>query len=269
MPTANHGLDAPQQLGRFVLRWFIGWWNTIHLGAVILALGLSPSSYGAANRQVFARHIVGSTLPVLAGFTVVWALIGVVVIRIVVVTAISYGLSQYAVEMVVRVLVMELIPMATALFVALRFSIPESEEISNLRAYGVLGAGEGRGRDSGGLQREVLPRVAASVFSVCLLAALACVVTLALAYLSVYGFNPWGFEAYTRIVGRIFGPAVALIFAMKVLFLALAVSLIPAASALFGIVRAHARTEAELRGLVRMFVVILLIELVSLVGNYA
>lgn len=266
MPSLDHPLDAPHRFARFALRWFTGWWKTIHLGALILALGLSPSSYAAPNRRAFARHIVGSTLPVLAGFTVVWALIGIVVIRIVVVTSISYGLSQYAVEMVVRVLVMELIPMVTALFVALRFSIPESEHISDLRAYGELGE---RGRGIAGLQREVLPRVAAAVFSVCLLAALACSVTLVLAYLSVYGFNPSGFEAYTRVVGRIFGPAVGLIFAMKVLFLALAVSLIPAASALFGIVRAHARTEAELRGLVRMFVVILGIELLSLVGNYA
>jgi phospholipid/cholesterol/gamma-HCH transport system permease protein len=269
MTTAEHRLDAPRRLGRHALRWLAGWWNTIHLGALILALGLSPSSYSADNRRAFARHIVASTLPVLAGFTVVWALIGVVVIRIVVVTAISYGLSQYAVEMVVRVLVMELIPMATALFVALRFSIPESEEISNLRAFGTLGGEQERGRGIAGLQREVLPRVAAAVFSVCLLAAVACVVTLVLAYLAVYGFNPWGFEAYTRIVGRIFGPAVTLIFGMKVLALALAISLIPAASALFGIVRAHARTEAELRGLVRMFIVILLVELLSLVGNYA
>jgi phospholipid/cholesterol/gamma-HCH transport system permease protein len=265
-PTDIHPTPA-HRIGRFVLRWFVGWWKTIHLGALILALGLSPSSYRAETRRAMEQHLVASTLPVLAGFSVVWALISVVVIRIVVVTAVSYGLSQYALEMVVRVLVMELIPMSAALFVALRFSIPESEEISNLRALGALGGERGRGLD--GLQREVLPRVAAAVFSVFLLAAVSCVVTLVLAYLSVYGFSPWGFEAYTRTVGRIFGPAVSLIFALKVLFLALAVSLIPAASALFGLVRMHARTEAEMRGLVRMFVVILAIELVSLVGNYA
>ena len=259
--------SAPHRLARFLLRWFAGWWKTIHLGALILALGLSPSSWRAGVRRAMAQHLVAGTLPVLAGFTVVWALIGVVVSRIVVVTAISYGLSQYAVEMVVRVLVMELIPMAAALFVALRFSIPASEEISTLRALGRIGGERGRGVE--GLQREVLPRVVAAVFSVFLLAALSCVVTLVLAYLSVYGFNPWGFEAYTRTVGRIFGPVVSLIFALKVLFLALAIALIPAASALFGLVRAYARTEAELRGLVRMFVVILLIELLSLVGNYA
>ena len=38
------------------------------------------------------------------------ALISLVLIRIVVVTALSYGLSQFAVQMVVRVLVLELIP---------------------------------------------------------------------------------------------------------------------------------------------------------------
>ena len=42
-------------------------------------------------------------------FTLLAALVSLVLIRIVVVTAVSYGLSRYALEMVVRVLVLELI----------------------------------------------------------------------------------------------------------------------------------------------------------------
>jgi phospholipid/cholesterol/gamma-HCH transport system permease protein len=59
-----------------------------------------------------------------------------------------------------------------------------------------------------------------------------------------------------------------LIFSLKTFFLSIAVSLIPIAAALYGPPRAGARTSAELQGLVRMFLVILLIEAVSLVGNY-
>lgn len=47
-------------------------------------------------------------------------LLSLVLIRVVVVTALSYGLSQYALQMVVRVLVLELIPLSAAMFVALR-----------------------------------------------------------------------------------------------------------------------------------------------------
>ena len=44
-----------------------------------------------------------------------------------VVTALSYGLSRYALEMVVRVLVLELIPLSAALFAALRSRMPAGE----------------------------------------------------------------------------------------------------------------------------------------------
>ncbi len=118
------------------------------------------------------------------------------------------------------------------------------------------------------VRREVLPRVAAGLISTVTLAALSCVVALFVAYLAVYGFNLSGVAGYTRLFGQVFNPAVCLIFALKTLFFAMAVSLIPMASALYGMGETNTRTSAEMRGLVRMFAVILLIEVASLVGNY-
>jgi phospholipid/cholesterol/gamma-HCH transport system permease protein len=59
-----------------------------------------------------------------------------------------------------------------------------------------------------------------------------------------------------------------MIFILKAFFFGLAVALIPVASALHERARALSRTSAELQGLVRLFLVILLIEAASLVGNY-
>ena len=70
------------------------------------------------------------------------------------------------------------------------------------------------------------------------------------------------------LFGQVFTPAVTLIFIMKTLLFSLAVSLIPMAFALYGTAVNNTRTSAEMRGLVRMFAVILLIEVLSLVGNY-
>ena len=86
--------------------------------------------------------------------------------------------------------------------------------------------------------------------------------------IATYGFALSGAAAYTRLFGQVFSPAVTLIFVLKTLFFCLAVSLIPMASALYGMSEASVRTSAEMRGLVRMFAVILLIEVASLVGNY-
>ncbi|RYZ43416.1 MAG: ABC transporter permease, partial [Myxococcaceae bacterium] len=105
---------------RVVIAWLHVWWRLVHLGAVILVLTLSPSSYSRDNRRVLAHHIYTNTAPILAGFTLLCALISLVLTRIVTTTAISYGLSQYSLQVVIRVLVLELIPLTAALFVALR-----------------------------------------------------------------------------------------------------------------------------------------------------
>ena len=254
------------QTGRSARQWFVEWWQLVHLGAVILVLALSPSSYSRENRLVLGRHVYTSTAPVLLGFSLLCALVTVVLTRIVMVTALSYGLSQYALQLVIRVLVLELIPLTAALFVALRCTIPDGAELTALQASGELDKMRRQGVEP--IRREVLPRVVAGMFAGITLAALSCVVALVVAYVAVYGFAVSGLAGYTRLFGQVFTPAVTLIFVLKTAFFCLAVSLIPMASALYGMRGASIRSSAEMRGLVRMFAVLLLVEVASLVGNY-
>ncbi|MBX3589173.1 MAG: MlaE family ABC transporter permease [Ramlibacter sp.] len=263
LPQVTHSLS---HAARAPWRWAQASWRMAHFGALILVLVLSPSSYHRENRTAMARHIYLDTAPLLGWFTVLCALISLVLTRIVVVTALSYGLSQYALEMVIRVLVLELIPLTAALFVALRCTLPHGAELARMRRSGALDALRRQGIDPVG--RELLPRVVAGVFSTVTLAALSCVVAMVLAYLAVYGFSWAGLPGYTRMFGQVFNPAVTLVFVLKTLFFSLAVSLMPMASGLYPVVAVGSRTSAELQVLVRVFAVLLLIEVASLVGNY-
>jgi phospholipid/cholesterol/gamma-HCH transport system permease protein len=259
--------DTLSEWGRASLGWLMGWARIIHFGALIMVLVLSPSSYSRENRLELARHLYLNTAPLLMGFTVLCALISSVLTRIVLVTSLSYGLSQYALQLVIRVLVLELIPITAALFVALRCTIPDGADLARMRRRGDLEAMRLRGIDP--ISREVLPRVAAGVFSSITLAALSSVVALVTAYIALYGFTTSGMAVYTRLFGQVFTPVVTLIFVLKTLFFSLAVALIPMATGVYDIITgATSRTRAEMRGLVRMFAVMLLIEGVSLVGNY-
>lgn len=236
------------------------------LGADLFVLVLSPLSYRAASRANLMHHIYLATAPSLMWFTVLTATFSLVLIRIVVVTALSYGLSLYALEMVVRVLVLELIPLTAALFVAVRYSIPRGSDLYKQRIRGGFDTLSLQHKDP--IAQELLPSVVAGVFAVLTLAAVSCVVALVLAYFMVYGFTTAAFMIYTRTVGQIFNPAVTLIFALKTLFFSLTVSLIPAGISLQDLPRALSRASVELQGLIRMFAVLLLIEMASLVGNY-
>jgi len=266
MSAATPNQATLAELARAMRRWLAGWWGIVRLGALLLEMALSPSTYSGENWRALARHIVQDTAPLLAWFTVLTTLISLIVIRIVMVTAVSYGLTQYALEMVVRVLVLELIPLTAALFAALRCTIPNAAEVAALRTLGRRDALAREGTDP--MRREVLPRVASGVFSALMLAAVSCAVTLVVAYLSVYGPVTTGLAAYTRTVGHVFNPAVSLILGLKIVFLGVAVALVPMASVLDDAPASRRRASAELSGLVRMFLVILLIEAASLVGNY-
>ncbi|MBS0611102.1 MAG: ABC transporter permease [Proteobacteria bacterium] len=268
MSTAPHPVHLPRRAWELALRWALAWWRIIDLGAVVLVLALSPSSYRPAARTRMARQMLVDTAPILLGFTALAALLSLVITHIVVVTALSYGLTRYALEMVIRVLVLELIPLTAALFVAMRSTIPSGAQLARLRAAGRLQALADRGADP--VRMEVLARVLAGVHASITLAALSCVVALVMAYLGVYGLNTAGLPAYTRMFGQVFTPSITLVFGLKTLLFSLAVALIPMASGL------HPPPAGALQGqdgqgqggLARMFAVLLLIEVVSLMGNY-
>lgn len=248
------------------IRWLAGWARVVWLGAVLAVLALSASSWRPRTRRALAHHVFVDTAPILAGFTLLSALLTLVITRIVVVTAQSYGLSQYALEMVVRVLVLELIPLGAALVVALRCTIPNGAALASLRRSGQFAALARQGHDP--LVDQAVPRMVAGVFSTVTLAALSSVVGMVLAYLAVYGFTEAGLPAYSRMFGRVFDGTVSLIFVLKTLAFSVAVSVIPLASGLLDDRGDDSRESLALQGLVRMFAVLLLLEAVSLVGNY-
>ena len=261
--------------GRRVLAAWSAWWQVLFTGAEIVVLALSPSSYDEpAERRAIMAHLYRASAPLLPVFLVLSALLSLVLIRIVVATALTYGLSQYALEVLVRTLVLELIPLYAALFVAVRYTMPESQRIRRLladeqrRGMNAPNPGCARRPRQLLLRVDMLPRALAGVFSVLLLAALSCYIALVLTYLNVYGLSPWALADYNRSVGGVFSPAVTLIFALKTVFFSLAVAFVPmAASAQPDLLGGYAR-RSDMGEFARLLSVVLLLEVVSLLGNY-
>jgi phospholipid/cholesterol/gamma-HCH transport system permease protein len=244
---------------RVLMRAATSWWHMVRLGAILLVIAGSPSTYSRANSATISRHIYTGTWQVLPWFTLLSTLVSLVLIRIVLVTALSYGLSQYALEMVVRVLVLELIPLSAAMFVALRagLSFNAGMELPAVRKV-----------DPGELRRDLVPQVIASVFSVLNLAMVSSVIVLVLAYVNVYGMSPWGLVDYTRTVGRVFDPEVSIGFALKTILFGLAVAVIPAAALLEPRPAAFDLSSMVQPGAIRLLFVLVLIEAASLAVKY-
>ncbi|MGJ9416803.1 MlaE family ABC transporter permease [Massilia sp. CMS3.1] len=271
MRRSLHLATRPSLWGLALVHYLRSWWYMFHLGAVALVTAFSPSTYRGANRRAnrlsTARYIHASTWQVLPWFTVLSALISLVIIRIVLVTAMSYGLSRYALEMVVRVLVLELIPLSAALFAALRSGMAFDATALGLARAG-LPTAEVNAEALRRMRRDLVPQLFANAFSVLSLAMVSSSIVLLLAYLNVYGLSPWGALDYTRTVGRVFDPLVTIGFVLKTVLFGLAVAVIPTA-AILELQRYPRQLASSVQpGALRLLFVLLLIEGASLALKY-
>ncbi len=242
------------------------WRATAILTGEVVVAALSPAVYNSATRTVVMKQIYFTAVQILLPFTLFAALLSFVLIQIVVGTAAQYGLSDYALEMVVRLLVLEVLPLVTALFVALRSGSAINTEVALMRINNELEALEANGVDT--LRLEFMPRVIGGMLSVLSLTAITSVLALALAYLAVYGPQPWSLPDFTRVMGQVFDGAMLAGIWLKSLAFGLAVTVIPVAEGMATPKMLFMAPISVLRGMVRLFFVLMLIEVASLAFKY-
>jgi phospholipid/cholesterol/gamma-HCH transport system permease protein len=163
--------------------------------------------------------------------------------------------------------VLELLPLLTALFIALRSGAAISTEIALMRVSGELDAEHAA--DSGPLEREFVPRVLAAGLSVLTLTVLGCALAVFLSYFAMFGFSPWGFEAYIRVVAHVFNPLALAGFALKCATFGFVVAVIPIAAGVSATRRMKSAPVAVMGAMVRLFFALGIIEIVALAAKYA
>lgn len=240
---------------------------TARLAACAVVETLSPRFYAnSATRSVVAKQIYFTAWQILPEFTLFAALLSFVLVEIVVSTARDFGLSDYALEMTLRVLVMEVIPLMTAFFVATRSGAAINTEVALMNIHGELDSLTASGVDP--MRFELVPRVIGGVVSVLALTAASSAVTMLIALLLVYGPQPWAWVDFGQVLARIFSPLSLLGLWLKVILFGLAVTLIPIASGLHVPRKLFFAPIAVLQGMVRLFFAIMLVEVASLALRY-
>jgi len=228
---------------------------------------LSPRFYGnSATRSVVAKQIYFTAWQILPAFTLFAAMLSFVLIEIVVSTARDFGLSEYALEMTVRVLVIEIIPLLTALFVATRSGAAINTEVALMHIHNELEGLRQAGIDA--MRFELVPRVIGGAVSVLALTAISSSVALVIALLLVYGPQPWAWAEFGQVLARIFTPLSVIGLWLKVLLFGVVVTVIPIASGLQVPRKLFFAPIAVLQGMVRLFFVLMLVEVGSLALRY-
>ena len=246
--------------------WFRAWGRAALFAFAAAAAALSLSAYTARTRALAMRDIYFNAWHVLPGFTLFMALLGFVVIQVTISLARGYGLAQFALELVFRAVILELIPLLTAFYVGLRSGAAIVTEVAMMRVSGKLDELMTAHIDP--YEREFVPRIAAAAVSVFALTVVSCTVVMFVAYLVTYGANPSGFAEFSRTVAIVFGPGALAGFAVKSFLFGAAVAVIPIAAGIDATRDPESAPDAVMGGMVRLFVTLALIELVSLAVKY-
>ena len=258
-------IETPEHADH-AIRWFTAWGRAGRFALRAFAAALSRETYTVETRNVAVRQIYFTAWQVLLGFTLFAALFSLLVIQITVSAARAYGLADYALELVFRVLVLELIPFGTALLVALRSGSALSTEVALMHATGELDAMRAANIDP--LKREFVPRVVAAALSVASLTVIGCAITLLLAYIVTYGFSPWGFDEFTREIGTVFNMPSLAGFILKSVAFGVAVAVIPISAGIDATANLKTAPVAVMGGMVRLVIALALIEGLSLAVKY-
>lgn len=202
-------------LGMRSRRWLKRQGRLAGFSTLTVLAAVSPASYDRRTGHGLACMLCLGAWQMLPGYLLASILISTVLTRIVAVTAASYGLSHLALEAVVRVFVLELIPLAAALFVTLRVAPVTMQNL---------------GRPAGDpppAYRELIPYAVGNAAAVIVLAVLGGISTLVVAYLVVHGISQWALADYARLIGQVFDPSMAAVFSIKLMLFAIVVGIAP------------------------------------------
>jgi phospholipid/cholesterol/gamma-HCH transport system permease protein len=259
-------METPEH-AEHAIRWFTAWGRAGRFALAAAVAALSRETYSAETREVAVRQIYFTAWQLLVGFMTFSVFLSFVVIEITVSAARAYGLSDYALQLVFRVLVLEILPFGTALIVALRSGSAMSAEVALMHATGQLA--EMRARNIDPMKREFVPRVVAAAVSVAALTVLTCSLALPLSYVAMYGVSPWGFEDYTREVASVFSMPILAGFILKSVIFGVVVAVIPISAGVDATDNIKSAPIAVMGGMVRLILALAIIEIVSLAVKYA
>lgn len=255
-------------VGRTVERSLAAWVKVFRFAGVAIVGALSPSTYNSATRLVVQKQIYFTAWEILPGFTALAAVLSWLISSIVVHVASDFGLSDYALEVVIRVLVLEILPLTTVLFVALRTGAAINTEVALMKINNELEALRRSGVDP--VTYELIPRVIGGTTSVLALTAVSIVVALAISNAVVLGTAPFAMptQEFSRVAGKVLEGSTMLLLGAKTLVFGLAVTVIPIAEALDTPQKLFHAPISVLRGMVRLFFAIMFIELGALAISY-
>jgi phospholipid/cholesterol/gamma-HCH transport system permease protein len=254
------------QLGDAVIKRWHALTAMLYFGLHLLRVTFNPRTYDSATRWIIVKQVYFTAVQALPIFLAYSLIISALLIQIMVSVARDLGLSDYVPSLIVSFLLTQLLPLLSALFIALRSGAAINTEIALMHVNNELAAFEHAQIDP--MRYEFMPRVIGGVVSMLALTSLAIIGALIIAFLGIYGWQWANWPSYTHSMALLLPIPLVLGVIIKTSLFGLAVTLIPLKTGLEIPKRLFLVPVAVLKGMMRVFFAIFLIEVASLAFNY-
>ena len=240
--------------------------EAIKFTSICLIHMVQPSSYNPAMRTVLTKQIYFTAVGIIPLFTTMAIIFGSVIIGIVIVLATEYNLQDEIGSIIVTFVINEFSPLFTALLIALRSGTAINTEIAVMNVNNELNT----------LKRYkinlidylFLPRIISGVISVTSLSILFAVIMLSSGYIFTLFYMDMDFHTYKYIIIHTIEVKNIVILLVKSFAFGFVTMLIPIYCGMKTASSYTAIPISVLNGMVKLFIALFFIEVLSLVLQF-
>jgi phospholipid/cholesterol/gamma-HCH transport system permease protein len=255
-------LNLLEKIGNKTVNITYSFYEAILFTGVCLAHMLNPKSYNPAMRVVLVKQIYFSAIKILPIFIFIAIFFGTIFIGAVIYFATLYNLEGDIGTILVTFTIKEFAPFFTTLLIALRSSTVINTQIALMSVNKEIDTLKALKIDF--IDYLYLPRIISGVISVAALSTLFAIIMLLSGYLFTLFFMNMDFHTYKFILISAISFEVMLVMILKAIAFGFVIMLIPVYS---GLKTGHGFTAVPisvLNGMMKLFVSIFFVEVLSL-----
>lgn len=253
-------------IGRGAISTIVSFLNTILSALTILSKVFRRKTYNSATFSVFIHQIYYTSVEILPLFIAVSVLLGTLIMGILFKTMKDVGLDQYLGNILVGFAVTEVSPFVTVLLLALRSSSAINTEIAVMKVNKEIDTLKAFQIDEDCYL--FLPRILNGMVSLVLLNGLFSIILITSGFLFSQLIFGMGLNTYSRLLANSIHLSDSIILTVKCMTFGFFITLIPILSGLRTSYDLTSIPVSVLHGMIRVFIAIIIIEVLSLVARF-
>lgn len=255
-----------EKLGEKTIQIFLSMLEMIRFILLILLHLISPKSYNPAMRMVLTKQIYFTAIGIIPVFTLLAFLFGSVIIGVVISLSTEYALQAEIGSIIITFVIDEFAPFFTALLISLRSGAAINTEIAIMNVNKELNTLKEYKIDL--IDYLFLPRIISGVISVTSLSILFAIIMLGSGYVFTLFYMNMDFNTYKYLLLNAIEVSDLATLLLKSFAYGFVIMLIPIYSGLKTHNYSTAIPISVLNGMVRLFIAVFFIEVLSLIIQY-